>query len=208
MLCCQIVCEMETFGENVVFSCFWCLENKNSKSNNLTFFKNFFVLGLKEFTHQYTLMRHIPTHTDERKYTCRVCGKAFRQMSTLSQHRAIHSADRPYICELCDKTFNRVSTLISHRKTHTNEKPHQCHLCHKAFHQKGNLRNHIFTHTNERPYKCDLCNRGFNQMSNLMCHKLKVSLKNWKRVSDNCFEVKLQFFKLFQAVLDLLLKKV
>ncbi|KAB0798110.1 hypothetical protein PPYR_09103 [Photinus pyralis] len=128
----------------------------------------------KEFGHQYTLMRHLPTHTDERKYQCNVCGKAFRQMSTLSQHRAIHSADRPYICEMCHKTFNRVSTLISHRKTHTGLKPHQCHLCNKAFHQKGNLRNHIFTHTNERPYKCEICFKGFNQMSNLMCHKMKA----------------------------------
>ncbi|XP_063931268.1 zinc finger protein 135-like isoform X1 [Zophobas morio] len=128
---------------------------------------------LKEFGHQYTLMRHLPTHTDERKFQCNTCGKAFRQMSTLSQHRAIHSHERPYICEICQKTFNRVSTLISHRKTHTGIKPHQCHLCNKAFHQKGNLRNHIFTHTNERPYKCDDCGKGFNQMSNLMCHKLK-----------------------------------
>lgn len=128
----------------------------------------------KEFGHQYTLMRHLPTHTDERKFRCNTCGKAFRQMSTLSQHRAIHSTDRPYVCEICRKTFNRVSTLISHRKTHTGHKPHRCHLCNKAFHQKGNLRNHIFTHTNERPYKCDVCGKGFNQMSNLMCHKLKA----------------------------------
>nr|XP_022905795.1 uncharacterized protein LOC111417674 isoform X1 [Onthophagus taurus] len=128
----------------------------------------------KEFGHQYILMRHLPTHTDERKFQCNTCGKAFRQMSTLSQHRAIHSAERPYICEICQKTFNRVSTLISHRKTHTGHKPHRCHLCNKAFHQKGNLRNHIFTHTNERPYKCDVCSKGFNQMSNLMCHKLKA----------------------------------
>ncbi|CAH1105315.1 unnamed protein product [Psylliodes chrysocephalus] len=134
----------------------------------------------KVFTHQYTLMRHLPTHTDERKFQCITCGKAFRQMSTLSQHRAIHSTERPYICEICQKTFNRVSTLISHRKTHTGLKPHRCHLCTKAFHQKGNLRNHIFTHTNERPYKCDICGNGFNQMSNLMCHKLKAHQKTEK----------------------------
>ncbi|KAF7270616.1 hypothetical protein GWI33_016412 [Rhynchophorus ferrugineus] len=128
----------------------------------------------KEFGHQYTLMRHLPTHTDERKYHCATCGKSFRQMSTLSQHKAIHSTERPYICEVCNKNFNRVSTLISHRKTHSNVKPHCCHICEKSFHQKGNLRNHIFTHTNERPYKCDVCDKGFNQMSNLMCHKLKA----------------------------------
>ncbi|XP_048512267.1 uncharacterized protein LOC105689158 isoform X2 [Athalia rosae] len=128
----------------------------------------------KEFRHQYTLMRHLPTHTDERNFKCEACGKAFRQLSTLSQHRAIHSDARPYVCEFCKKTFNRVSTLISHRKTHSEHKPHKCHLCGKGFHQKGNLRNHVFTHTNERPYKCELCGKGFNQMSNLMCHKVKA----------------------------------
>ncbi|XP_015187537.1 PREDICTED: uncharacterized protein LOC107072270 [Polistes dominula] len=128
----------------------------------------------KEFRHQYTLMRHLPTHTDERNFKCEICGKAFRQLSTLSQHKAIHSDARPYICEFCKKTFNRVSTLISHRKTHSEHKPHKCHICGKGFHQKGNLRNHVFTHTNERPYKCDICGKGFNQMSNLVCHKVKA----------------------------------
>ncbi|XP_014475328.1 PREDICTED: uncharacterized protein LOC106744805 [Dinoponera quadriceps] len=128
----------------------------------------------KEFRHQYTLMRHLPTHTDERNFKCEACGKAFRQLSTLSQHKAIHSDARPYVCEFCKKTFNRVSTLISHRKTHSEHKPHKCHVCGKGFHQKGNLRNHVFTHTNERPYKCDLCGKGFNQMSNLVCHKMKA----------------------------------
>lgn len=128
----------------------------------------------KEFGHQYTLLRHLPTHTDERKYQCTVCGKAFRQMSTLCQHKAIHSVARPYTCEICQKSFNRVSTLMSHKKTHSGHKPHKCVFCHKAFHQKGNLRNHVFTHTNARPYKCEVCNKGFNQMSNLMCHKIKA----------------------------------
>ncbi|CAG4976123.1 unnamed protein product [Colias eurytheme] len=128
----------------------------------------------REFQHQYTLMRHLPTHTDERNYHCDECSKSFRQLSTLSQHRAIHSAERPYACEVCNKTFNRVSTLISHRKTHSDEKPYKCHMCPKGFHQKGNLRNHLFTHTNERPYRCNICNKGFNQQSNLVCHKNKA----------------------------------
>ncbi|KAL0829875.1 hypothetical protein ABMA28_003356 [Loxostege sticticalis] len=128
----------------------------------------------REFQHQYTLMRHLPTHTDERNFHCDACGKSFRQLSTLSQHRAIHSAERPYACEVCHKTFNRVSTLISHRKTHSDEKPYKCHFCPKGFHQKGNLRNHLFTHTNERPYRCNICLKGFNQQSNLVCHKNKA----------------------------------
>lgn len=140
----------------------------------------------KEFRHQYTLMRHLPTHTDERNYKCDDCGKAFRQMSTLSQHRAIHSDARPYVCECCNKTFNRVSTLISHRKTHSDMKPHKCPICFKGFHQKGNLRNHVFTHTNERPYKCEICEKGFNQMSNLVCHKAHVHGDKSRHVCNLC----------------------
>jgi len=128
----------------------------------------------RDFQHQYTLMRHLPTHTNVRNFICNECGKAFRQLSTLSQHRAIHSVERPYSCESCNKSFNRISTLISHRKTHSNVKPFQCHMCQKGFHQKGNLRNHIYIHTNERPYRCPFCNKGFNQMSNLVCHKQKT----------------------------------
>nr|XP_012221938.1 PREDICTED: uncharacterized protein LOC105671946 [Linepithema humile] len=140
----------------------------------------------KEFRHQYTLMRHLPTHTDERNFKCDTCGKAFRQLSTLSQHKAIHSDARPYVCEFCKKTFNRVSTLISHRKTHSEHKPHKCHVCGKGFHQKGNLRNHVFTHTNERPYKCELCGKGFNQMSNLVCHKVKAHAHTDKSMKYSC----------------------
>ncbi|CAH4034919.1 unnamed protein product [Pieris brassicae] len=137
----------------------------------------------REFQHQYTLMRHLPTHTDERNYHCDECSKSFRQLSTLSQHRAIHSAERPYSCEVCKKTFNRVSTLISHRKTHSEEKPYRCHICPKGFHQKGNLRNHLFTHTNERPYRCNICKKGYNQQSNLVCHKNKAHPDNKETIS-------------------------
>nr|CAD7423015.1 unnamed protein product [Timema monikensis] len=147
-----------------------------------------FECGLcgKEFRHQYTLMRHLPTHTDERNFKCNACGKCFRQMSTLSQHRAIHSDARPYVCEVCKKTFNRVSTLISHRKTHSENKPHKCEICGRGFHQKGNLRNHEFTHTDERPYKCELCGKGFNQMSNLVCHKGHVHAEKPQYVCKIC----------------------
>lgn len=63
-----------------------------------------FQIGGREFQHQYTLMRHLPTHTDERNFHCNACGKSFRQLSTLSQHKAIHSAERPYSCEVyCNK---------------------------------------------------------------------------------------------------------
>ncbi|XP_031771363.1 uncharacterized protein LOC100871569 [Apis florea] len=126
----------------------------------------------KEFRHQYTLMRHLPTHTDERNFKCEACGKAFRQLSTLSQHKAIHSDARPYVCEFCKKTFNR------YYQNHSTIRNFLSPFCNRqqlnTVPLSGNLRNHVFTHTNERPYKCELCGKGFNQMSNLVCHKVKA----------------------------------
>ncbi|KAK9507648.1 hypothetical protein O3M35_007459 [Rhynocoris fuscipes] len=140
----------------------------------------------KEFKFQYTLVRHIPTHTDVRNYQCDMCPKAFRQLSTLAQHKATHLNMRPFTCDFCKKSFNRISTLISHKKIHYDEKRHVCPYCGKGFHQKGNLRNHMYTHTNERPYKCDVCHKGFNQKSNLVCHKISTHARKILHQCDVC----------------------
>ncbi|XP_014259748.1 zinc finger protein 281-like [Cimex lectularius] len=146
----------------------------------------------KEFRFQYTLVRHIPTHTDVRNYQCDICPKAFRQLSTLAQHKATHLNMRPFLCDFCKKSFNRISTLISHKKIHYDEKRHICPFCGKGFHQKGNLRNHMYTHTNERPYKCEVCNKGFNQKSNLVCHKIST---HSKKILYQCEICNLSFAK-------------
>jgi len=126
----------------------------------------------KEFKHQYTLVRHLPVHTDERNFQCDQCDKAFRQLSTLTQHKASkHSTSKPYVCEICTKSFCRVSILINHKKTHANEKLYKCEFCEKGFHQKINLKMHMNIHTNERPYSCSNCQKGFNQKSNLAVHQ-------------------------------------
>jgi len=153
----------------------------------------------KDFKHQYTLVRHLPIHTDERKFKCDKCEKAFRQLSTLTQHKASkHSSSKPYVCEICTKSFSRVSILINHKKIHENGKDFQCNICEKAFHQKINLKVHMNIHTNERPYSCDICRKGFNQKSNLTVHQracgkkntLKESKKvNWALIPSNLTEV-------------------
>ncbi|KAB7498313.1 Fez family zinc finger protein 1 [Armadillidium nasatum] len=113
----------------------------------------------KEFLHQYTLTRHLPTHTDERNYKCKICGKAFRQMSTLAQHRSTHSEFRPYVCDICTKTFSRVSTLTSHKKIHTDSKPHT-HI------QNGNIPQLV----NNR-FKCSHCSESFSKRAQLRHHE-------------------------------------
>ena len=143
----------------------------------------------KDFKHQYTLVRHLPVHTDERKFKCDKCEKAFRQLSTLTQHKASkHTSSKPYVCEICTKSFSRVSILINHKKIHQNGKDFQCTICEKAFHQKTNLKMHMNIHTNERPYSCSICQKGFNQKSNLAVHQRACGKKNNSRESNiaNC----------------------
>eukprot|EP00092_Neocalanus_flemingeri_P002456 GFUD01002627.1.p1 GENE.GFUD01002627.1~~GFUD01002627.1.p1 ORF type:complete len:426 (-),score=93.80 GFUD01002627.1:161-1438(-) len=133
----------------------------------------------KEFKHQYTLVRHLPVHTDERNFQCDQCEKAFRQLSTLTQHKASkHSNSKPYVCEICTKSFSRVSILINHKKTHAAKKIFKCEVCEKGFHQKINLKMHMNIHTNERPYSCSNCKKGFNQKSNLAVHQKTCCQKN------------------------------
>ncbi|RXG69331.1 Fez family zinc finger protein 1 [Armadillidium vulgare] len=125
----------------------------------------------KEFLHQYTLTRHLPTHTDERNYKCKICGKAFRQMSTLAQHRSTHSEFRPYVCDICTKTFSRVSTLTSHKKIHTDSKPHVCHICGKGFHQKTHIQNGNIPQLVNNKFKCSHCSESFPKRAQLRHHE-------------------------------------
>ncbi|XP_069142721.1 uncharacterized protein [Argopecten irradians] len=65
------------------------------------------------------LERHLITHTGERKFGCRICGRAFRHADNLKIHMRQHTNEKPVKCDLCDFACRQKSSLQYHlRKFH------------------------------------------------------------------------------------------
>ena len=43
--------------------------------------------------------------------TCGICGKAFNNSSALAKHKLTHSDERKYVCPICSKAFKRQDHL-------------------------------------------------------------------------------------------------
>ncbi|CAG0901775.1 unnamed protein product, partial [Cyprideis torosa] len=124
------------------------------------------------------LQTHEFTHTGEKLFSCRICGKSFARSDSLSSHKLIHTGEKPFACRICGKAFADGSALGKHTLVHTGEKPFACIICGKSFARSDSLSSHKLIHSGEKPFACRICGRSFAQSSRLSRHKLTHPAKN------------------------------
>ncbi|XP_071671668.1 transcriptional repressor CTCFL isoform X1 [Patagioenas fasciata] len=140
--------------------------------------KTVFSCGLCTFTSLRTsnLMRHVKTHSDEKRHVCHLCLKAFRTAAVLHNHVNAHTGTRPHKCSDCDMAFVTSGELSRHRRyKHTLEKPFKCSLCKYASVEASKMKRHFRSHTGERPYACDLCSYACKDAYKLKRHMITHS---------------------------------
>jgi uncharacterized Zn-finger protein len=103
----------------------------------------------------------------QRRYVCDICKIVF---SDLTKHMRTHTGERPFKCKECGKGFTESGNLTRHMKIHTGERPYKCKECKKGFIQLQQLKSHMMTHIGGQPYKCKECGKEHTSSRNLKYH--------------------------------------
>ncbi len=112
----------------------------------------------------------------DRQHECDLCDKIFSVSYGLRIHRLTHTGERPYPCKVCGKAFYQSQALKRHHNdVHEGKKSFICPHCGRGFAQKVAMNDHIKTHTGERPFKCEFCGKGFIQRSNMKAHRSRCN---------------------------------
>lgn len=60
------------------------------------------------------------THTEQKQFSCEICGEGYAQEENLLNHLKMHSKpkEKSYACNVCEKVFTDFKSLKEHIKSH------------------------------------------------------------------------------------------
>ena len=112
------------------------LDSTDNHSDN----KQFGHPNLRKLKQEFKQLTEI---SEDKKYPCKMCGKAFTTSYNLSNHEVVHTKIKNHECPQCGRKFGTKSILYNHEKTHNKEK---CALCDKFFSCKLFYSRHLQKH--------------------------------------------------------------
>jgi len=120
--------------------------------------------------------KHLEVHIRIRNYECDICKAKFIKPSDLIKHQPTHTKEKRFTCDYegCGIKFVNIGNLNRHIKCkHEKRKDYQCSTCNKKFSQSGDLFRHEKLHRGERDHMCDCCKETFIQRTGLLTHLKK-----------------------------------
>lgn len=75
---------------------------------------------LRTLSCRSALLMHYRTHTGQRPFRCRLCGRAFTTKGNLKTHMGVHRSKPPvHACPVCRKQFSNVVVMQQHARLHS-----------------------------------------------------------------------------------------
>lgn len=130
----------------------------------------------QEFTSLKTYERHFDAKHGERRYTCFVCEKIYKDAFQLAIHNyTAHPEDYDsYQCVSCDFKTAFRGNLKDHLLQHEASCKLKCEICGKGFETESSYEEHKSMHGSTASFSCDVCGETFPYTQHLITHKKEV----------------------------------